>query len=204
MKTLLRIDASSRTQGSHSRELADYLETKWRTLYPSGKVIYRDLVTSVIPHIHNTTIQGFYTPKERMSQEFFAATALSDELIKELNGVDEILISSPLYNLNIPSNLKAYIDHVVRIDHTFGIHKDGSYHGLLKDKKAYLALVKGGTYVGTAMQAYDFQEPYLKAILHHMGIMVKNIFSLEGTSKADILQHNITNIHKQIDTIFKN
>lgn len=148
MKTLLRIDSSSRTQGSHSRELADYLETKWRALYPSGKVIYRDLVTSVIPHIHNTTIQRFYTSKERMTEEVVAATALSDQLIKELSVADEILISSPLYNLNIPSNLKAYIDHIVRIDHTFGIHKDGSYYGLLKDKKAYLALVKGGTYYG--------------------------------------------------------
>ncbi len=204
MKTLLRIDTSSRTQGSHSRKLADYLEAKWKVLYPSGKVIYRDLVTSVIPHIHNTTIEGFYTPKECMSEETLQSTALSDELIKELSDADEILISSPLYNLNIPSNLKAYIDHVVRINHTFGIREDGSYYGLLRNKNAYLALVKGGTYTGTPMEAYDFQEPYLKAILHHIGIVVKNTFSLEGTSETNILQNNIINIHKQIETIFKN
>ncbi|MDN5203643.1 NAD(P)H-dependent oxidoreductase [Fulvivirgaceae bacterium BMA10] len=202
MKTLLRIDSSSRIEGSHSRKLADYVEAKWRAFHPDGHVVYRDLVKHHIPHIPNNTIEGFYTPKEKITDLVLKATAISDELIAELKQADELLISSPLYNLNIPSNLKAYIDHVTRIGHTFGMNSDGSYFGLLNGKTAYLATVKGGKYAGTPMAAYDFQEPYLKAILHHMGITVKSIFSLEGTAQAGSMEQNLFQVHQQIDTIF--
>lgn len=202
MQTLLRIDASSRKEGSYSRKLADYIEAKWRSKYPTGKVIYQDLVENNILHIHNHTIAGFYTPVEKMTKELIQATALSDELIEELKQADELLISSPLYNLNVPSNLKAYIDQVTRVGHTFGINDDGSYFGMLKGKSAYLALVKGGSYQGTPMEAYDFLGSYLKAILGHMGIAVESIFSLEGTSQANKLQTNLQEVHHQVNQFF--
>ncbi|RKN80033.1 FMN-dependent NADH-azoreductase [Ulvibacterium marinum] len=202
MKRLLRIDCSSRTVGSHSRTLADYFEKKWKLLNSSGTVIYRDLAKQQLPHIQNNTIEGFYTPLEHMSPESKKATALSDELIKELKSADDILISSPLYNLNIPSNLKAYFDQVVRIGHTFNTNEKG-YYGLLEGKSAYLATAKGGRYRGTFMESYDFQEPYLKAILEHMGIKVRGLFSLEGTSVNGILEQNKQMAQESIDQSFK-
>lgn len=202
MTTLLRIDASSRTEGSHSRSLADFAEARWKERNPNGKVIYRDLVKTAIPHIHNDTIAGFYTPADTMTLALKEATALSDELIAELKSADQILISSPLYNLSVPSNLKAWIDQVTRVGHTFGITEEGAYYGLLKGKKAYLALVKGGSYAGTPMEAYDFQGPYLRSILQHMGIEVTEVFSLEGSSEAKALTHNLPIIHDQIAKTF--
>ncbi|NMH86445.1 FMN-dependent NADH-azoreductase [Flavivirga algicola] len=189
MKTLLRIDCSSRTVGSHSRALADYFEQNWKTANPKGTVLYRDLVKHQLPHIENNTIEGFYTPIEHISAEGKKATALSDELIAELKSANDILISSPLYNLNIPSNLKAYLDQVVRIGQTFNINENG-YYGLLEDKLAYLVTAKGGVYKGTFMEQYDFQEPYLKAILGHMGIKVQELFSLEGAANQQTLEQN--------------
>ncbi len=202
MKTLLRIDSSSRIEGSHSRALADYVEKRWKEENPEGKVIFRDLVESQLPHIHNSTIVGFYTPMENWSEEAAEATALSDVLISELKNADALLISSPLYNLNIPSNLKAYFDQVVRIGHTFGIDENG-YFGLLENKTAYVAIVKGGVYKDTVMEQYDFQEPYLKAILGHMGIRQTHLFSLEGTTDTDILEQNKKQVYELIDKSFK-
>ena len=202
MKTLLRIDASSRVEGSHSRALADYTELQWKKKYPGGKIVLRDLVSFEIPHIHHSTIQGFYTPAEHMTDDLLKATALSDELIAELKQADEVLISSPLYNLNIPSSLKAYIDQITRVNHTFQVSDDGVYAGLLNGKIAYLALVKGGSYAGTPMEAYDFQSPYLKAILYQLGIVVKNTFSLEGATDAVQLQQKLPIIHQQINQAF--
>lgn len=181
MKTLLRIDCSARLSGSHSRELADYFEKRWLNVNSHGIVIRRDLLKKQIPHIRNETIEGFYTPAAFMTPEIKEATALSDELIAELKSVDEVLINSPLYNLNIPSNLKAYLDQVVRIGFTFNINENG-YYGLLENKIAHLITVKGGMYKGTPMEQYDFQESYLQTILGHMGIKKQNIFSLEGTT----------------------
>ncbi len=198
MKILLRIDSSSRTEGSHSRKLADFIENHWKSKQPDGQVLYRDLASYQIPHIQNDTILGFYTPEQKHNEVLKKALLISNELINELENANEILISSPLYNLNVPSNLKAYFDHVVRIGKTFGVDEKGNYFGMLKEKIAYLALAKGGSYKGTPMEKYDFQEPYLKAILHHIGIDVKNIFSIEGTSNPEVLQKNFNEIHQQI------
>ena len=202
MKTLLRIDCSARTTGSCSRSLADYFEKSWKTTNPEGVVKHRDLAKQQIPHIQNKTIEGFYTPPDQMTTETRKATALSDELIGELSAADEILISSPLYNLNIPSNLKAYLDQVVRIGHTFGINTNGFY-GLLENKMAYLITAKGGVYKGSPMEQYDFQESYLPAILGHMGIKIQNTFSLEGTSDHKSQEQNKLALRNSIDQVFK-
>ncbi|RKR07867.1 FMN-dependent NADH-azoreductase [Maribacter vaceletii] len=202
MKTLLRIDCSSRIIGSHSRELADFFEGKWIAENPDGMVIRRDLVKQPLPHIQNNTIEGFYTPIQFATSEIKEATALSDELISELKSAHEVLISSPLYNLNIPSNLKAYFDQVVRIGHTFDIYENG-YNGLLENKKAFIITAKGGVYKGTSMEKFDFQESYLKAILGHMGIKTQEIFSLEGTSESKIVEKNKLALHKEINQSLK-
>ena len=202
MKTLLRIDCSSRVQGSHSRALADYFEQKWLEKHRKGKVVYRDLIEKQIPHLHNSTIEGFYTPPEHWSPALSEATAVSDELVQQLKEADELLISSPLYNYNVPSNLKAYLDQVVRIGHTFGINEDG-YYGLLEDKTAFVVTAKGEVYKGTDMEPYDFQEPYLVAVLGHMGIKVQQFFSLEGTANKDTLDNNKKNVKGLMDKFFK-
>jgi len=202
MKKLLRLDCSSRISGSHSRELADYFEKKWMAANSDGIVIRRDLAKQQLPHIQNNTIEGFYTPVEHMTPESKKATALSDELITELKSANEILINSPLYNLNTPSNLKAYLDQVVRIGHTFNINENG-YYGLLENKMAYLITVKGGAYKGTPMEKYDFQKPYLQAILGHMGIKTQGLFSLEGTSDSKIVEQNKHVVKNSIDQSFK-
>ena len=201
MKKLLRLNCSSRISGSHSRELADYFEKKWKITNPDGIVICRDLVNEQLPHIQNDTIEGFYTPDEYSTPEIKEATALSDKLIAELKSVDEILINSPLYNLNVPSNLKAYLDQIVRIGQTFNINENG-YYGLLKNKRAYLITAKGGVYKGTPMEQYDFQEPYLRAILGHMGIKTQRLFSLEGTSDSKVIEHNKLALRNDIDQSF--
>lgn len=197
MKTLLRIDSSSRISGSYSRALADYFEEIWKKNASGGKVIYRDLVKHQIPHIHSRTIEGFYTPKENMNAELLRATALSDELIAEIKSADELLISSPLYNLTIPSSLEAYFGQVMRIGHTFNNGENGSY-GLLQGIKAFIITAKGGIMKGTAMEQYDFQEPYLKAILNYMGIKVEALFSLEGTEHESVASENTQQVQQSI------
>lgn len=181
--------------------MADFFESKWRGSNPKSQVIYRDLANSHIPHIQEKTISGFYTPEEYMSTEVREATALSDELIQELEQVDEILISSPMYNLNIPSSLKAYIDQVVRVNRTFKVDHNG-YHGLLSGLKAHVLTVKGGSIKGTPLEKYDFQEPYLQAILGLMGIELESLFSLEGTSHEEHIEDNVKAVKMKISNRF--
>ena len=202
MKTLLRIDSSSRIVASHSRQLADRVETAWRNAHPGGEVVFRDLVTTHVPHISEDTVEGFHTPGHKMDNRLKDATALSDLLISELQAADEILISSPLYNLSTPSRLKAWIDQVVRSGKTFAVDETGDYRGLLAGKVAYLVLARGSKYSGTEMEKFDFQIPYLQAILGFMGIRVNEIFLLDGSSYPELLQTNLHALKNQIKDTF--
>ena len=202
MKSLLRIDSSSRYVGSQSRQLADRVETAWRNAHPGARVVFRDLVTNPVPHISQETITGFHTPDDQKDQPLRDALAQSDELIAELKAADELLISSPLYNLSTPSRLKAWIDQVVRIRQTFAVDDKGNYRGLLEGKVAYLALVRGSNFTGTEMEKYDFQPTYLKAILGFMGIRVKEIYLLDGTSSPELLETNLHSLKNQIKDTF--
>ena len=191
MKTLLRIDCSLRNKGSHSRAVADFFEVNWKKNHPNGTVVYRDLTNTQIPHLQNEAVQVFHIPKAEYTDKNKKAIALPDALIEELKAASHVLISSPLYNLNVPSTLKSYLDHIVRAGHTFSVNEDGSYKGLLENEGAFIISTKGETYKGTPMEALDFQEPYLKTIFGFIGLELKASFSLEATAHPKILEKNM-------------
>jgi len=183
MSTLLRIDSSSRTEGSHSRALADKVQEHWLASHPGGTVVVRDLVATPVPHISNLTIGGFYTPADARSPELQEAVAFSDELIAELLAADDVLISVPMYNLGVPSRFKAYIDHVVRVGKTFAIEPGVGYVGLVRGKKGYVAASHGGAGYGDGpMSSYDFLIPYVRTVLGFIGLTDVTFFSLEGAA----------------------
>ncbi len=182
MPNLLRIDASARQNESHSRALADELQSQWLMAHPDGKVLRRDLAKNPIGPIENDTIVGYYTPEEAMTNPLRDATALSDELISELNNADALLISTPMYNFTVPAVLKAWIDQVVRIHKTFGFSDDGNLQGLVKGKPAYITIAIGAQFSGTPLASMDFLRPYLKSLLSFIGFEQVEFFSTESTT----------------------
>ncbi|WP_260292446.1 NAD(P)H-dependent oxidoreductase [Sedimenticola hydrogenitrophicus] len=178
MQTLLRIDASARADGSHTRALADHFQARWQEACPEGEVIWRSLADDPVPHLTDGLIQAFQASGDARG----AASHLSDTLIEELRRADHVLISSPLYNLNVPSPLKAWFDHVVRSGETFAAEPDG-YRGLLDGKRATVIAGRGGLDSGTGTD--DFQSPYLKAILAFIGIEAVDMVTLEETAMPD-------------------
>jgi FMN-dependent NADH-azoreductase len=183
MTQLLKIDASSRNGGSHSRELADAFTAEWRKAHPAGRVVVRDLVAKPIPHISDATIAGFYTPEAQRDTPLKQALALSDELIAEVMAADTILVSAPIYNFTVPSALKAWIDQVSRIGVTFSF--DGkSFEGLVKGKRVYFALAYGLP----AEPATDMLRPYLQLLFGFLGMTEMNFITVEGTVTEQVAQ----------------
>ena len=184
MAQLLRIDSSARLQESHSRRLADEIETAWLTRHPSGRILRRDLAQQPLPHIIEATIAGYYTPDDQHTKESRVATALSDALIAELLAADAILISAPMYNFSIPSSLKAWIDQIVRVNRTFGFDPQKGLFGLLQPKPVYIASAYGaaGYGDGGAYAAMNFHEPYLRGLFGFLGLSDVTFFTLEGSS----------------------
>jgi len=200
MPTLLRIDSSSRRDGSHSRALADAFETAWSARFPDATIMRRDLAANPIAHIHETTIAGFYTPAEKLDTNLKGAVALSDELIEEVNAADTILIATPMYNFTVPSALKSWVDQIVRINRTFSY--DGTnFTGLVKARRVVVVAAFGAGGYGSALAGADFVTPYLKFLFGFLGVSDVTVIPAEATTadaatvasnidraKADILK----------------
>ncbi|MEO3415738.1 NAD(P)H-dependent oxidoreductase [Roseovarius sp. CAU 1744] len=190
MTRILRIDASSRPaidlaggEGSYSRALADRIVSELEAKYPGADVVHRDLAVDPIPHIAEATIKGFYTPVDALTDDLRDALVLSHRVIAEVKAADAIVISAPIYNFSIPSALKAWIDHVLRIGHTFA-YEDGQFQGLVEDRPVYLALSygAGGYGDGGPLQSYDQMKPYLTMILNFIGLTSVTALSIEATT----------------------
>ena len=165
MKTLLRIEASLRTQGSRTRALSDYFEQLWLEANPGATVVQRCLAKEPIPHLDQASF-------ERFAEDNRGCT-LSDVLINELKQADHLLLASPLYNLSLPSGLKAYFDHVVRSSQTFQLN-DGKHKGLLNNTRATILTACGDS------ASADFQRDYLIEILRFIGIDETHAISVAG------------------------
>ncbi|CUH74825.1 FMN-dependent NADH-azoreductase [Tropicibacter naphthalenivorans] len=159
--TVLRIDASARTEGSVSRQLADEIIAK---LAPA-KTITRDLAAG-LPLMDAAWIGANFTPDEDKTDLDRQTLALSDALVAELKAADTVLIALPIYNFGVPTSLKAWVDLVARARVTFRYTEDGP-EGLLTGKRAILAIASGGTEVDGPI---DYATPYLRHILNFMGI----------------------------------
>ena len=74
-----------------------------------------------------------------------------------------------MYNLGIPSQLKAWFDRVLRAGETFRYTEAGP-EGLLKGKRAIALITRGGQYSEGPGTAFDAQEPHLRTLLGFIGI----------------------------------
>ena len=134
MPTLLKIDVSPRGDYSVSRKLTAKFAEQWKQTH-SGTVIDRDLVKTDLPFVDLPWILGAYTAPDQHTPEQKSAIKVSDDLIAELLSADEIVIGTPMYNFAIPALLKAWIDHIVRLNKTFSFGPEG-LKGLAKIGRA--------------------------------------------------------------------
>ncbi|WP_341527589.1 FMN-dependent NADH-azoreductase [Nostoc sp. UHCC 0302] len=171
MANILHIDTSPRGERSISRALSYEFITSWKDTHTGDKVTYRDLGHNPVPHVNEAWIAAAFTPPDTHTPELAEAIKLSDSLIDEFIAADRYVIGVPMYNFNIPSTFKAYIDQIVRVGRTFTIDENG-YKGLVdSSKKLLIITARGGSFPpGTPFAAYDYQEPYLRAIFGFLGI----------------------------------
>lgn len=190
MSTLLKIDVSPRGDHSISRQLGREFAEQWQKSHAGGQIVVRDLAKTQIPFVDLPWIAGAYTAPDQHTAEHKAALKISDELIGELLSADEILISTPMYNFNIPAVLKAWIDHIVRAGLTFSVGPDG-YKGLAGGRKVTVIIASGGKYpAGTPYEAYNAEVPYLRLILGFIGLT--DVTFVDGGGTNDVVQGKIT------------
>ncbi len=191
--TLLCINASIRGQDSISRTLSQKLANRF--VEAGHNLIDRDL-TQEITFVSGQSFEAERTPKEARTSEQNAHANLADCLIEELKQADIIVIGAPVYNFGPPASLKAWADLVARAGTTFKYSETGP-KGLLKDKKAYIIAVSGGTPIGSD---FDFMSSWLKFFLGFLGISDVEIITADGIYGQDG-EEKIKKAHKVIDNM---
>lgn len=176
MTTILQINTSLFSEGGQSTQLADTLVAALRARHADSRVIVRDVAKQPIPHLDATRAGAFFTPAEKRSAEQQAIVAESDALIEELRSADIVVLGLPMYNFGVPSQLKAYFDHLARAGVTFRYTANGP-EGLLADRKFYVLAARGGLYQGTPR---DTETGYVRDFLNFIGIRDIEFIYAEG------------------------
>ena len=175
MSTLLQINASLAGANGQSSRLAQRFVADWQAKNPECRVITRDLASEPVPHLTAERFQAFLSQPEARTEEQRTHAEYSDALIEEIKNADTIVFAVPMYNFSVPSTLRAYFDHIARGGVTFRYTATGP-EGLLKGKKAYVFITRGGFYADAA----DTQTPYLKQFLGFIGITDVNFVFAQG------------------------
>lgn len=166
--SLLAIQTSIKLKESATRAMIDAFASAYAAKFGNANIVRHDFAAKPLPHI----------PPELMAVQFGApptpesaqATIVADNLINELEKASIIAIGAPMYNFTIPSSLKAWVDHIVRLGRTFA-YVDGAPKGLLPPgKKVFVMTASGGRYSDGPLKQIDFVEPYLRFVLSFVGL----------------------------------
>jgi len=170
---ILQINSSLQSDAGNSSRLASELSA---ALSGGAPVATRDLARHPVPHLDAARFGASLTPEAERSAEQQAVVAYSDALIEELREADVLVLGLPMYNFGVPSQLKAWFDHVARAGVTFRYTASGP-EGLLKGKKAWVVAARGGLYAGTPR---DSQTVYVRDFLAFLGITDVEFIYAEG------------------------
>jgi FMN-dependent NADH-azoreductase len=171
---ILQVNSSARGEASVSSRLASELVS--RLAGPADRVTVRDLRATPHPTLDEAALGALFTPAEQRTPEQTARVALDDALIAELQAADVVVLGVPMINFGIPASLKNWIDAISRAKVTFQYTAQGP-EGLLKGKKVYAVMARGGKYRGSPA---DSQVPYLRQVLGFLGMTDIEFIYAEG------------------------
>ena len=193
---ILQINSSARSEGSQSTRLANKIVERVRATNPGATLTVRDLLRTPHPVLDEAALQALFTPADQRTPEHSARVALDDALIGEVQAADVIVLGVPMYNFGVSAQLKNWIDAITRAQVTFRYTANGP-EGLLKGKKVYVALTRGGLYRNTPA---DTQVPYLKTIFTFLGLTDVQFVYAEGLAMGpEAEQKALASAHEQIE-----
>jgi FMN-dependent NADH-azoreductase len=179
---ILHIDCSPRPE-SHSRQLSAAIVKKLLEVAPDASISRRDLAAAPVPHgtpDYATTLSSPVT----LAAPLKGALDLSEVLIQEVEAADAIVIGTPMYNLTVPSVLKAWIDQILRAGRTFKSAPAGKV-GMLQDRPVFIGIASGGVFTGERANQPDFLTPYLSVVLGSIGLKTLQFFPVQATAFLD-------------------
>jgi FMN-dependent NADH-azoreductase len=197
---ILHVTCSPRGPDSESIRLSRKIVAHLLRNEPEAIVVNRALGDGAIAHVDANYALSQHSLTAEVAQK--GTILQSDELIDEVESADILVIGTPMNNYSIPSVLKAWIDHVVRVKRTFNVTRQGKV-GTLRDRPVFIAVASGGRFSGERARQPDFLTPYLTAILGMIGLHDVTFFTVQGTGLgAEVLAAATTATDQALEEYF--
>jgi FMN-dependent NADH-azoreductase len=169
----LHIVATPRSDTSNTLRVSEAFFDTLESQRPDIEIDNIDLYNHDLPGLAGQNIENKYLLMggASLGDDQSSAWEDIDSLITSFKAADLYVISSPMWNFSIPYALKYYIDAIVQPGYVFRYDEQGRAVGMMEGKRMVCVTTRGGDYSpGSPFHAYDFQEPYLRAIFGFIGI----------------------------------
>ena len=176
---ILHIDCSPRPE-SHSRQLSAAIVQKLLEVAPDASISRRDFGAAPLAHVTPDYATALSSPVT-LAAPPSGSVDLSEVLIQEVEAADAIVIGTPMYNLTVPSVLKAWIDQILRAGRTFKSTPAGKV-GMLRDRPVFIGIASGGVFTGERANQPDFLTPYLSVVLGSIGLKTLQFLPVQATA----------------------
>ena len=166
---LLHLDSSIMGESSASRILSAAIVERIVETHDEVEVTYRDLASEPLSHL--------------TFDAFMALDGGGD--VRQFLDSDVVVIGAGFYNFSVPSQLKAWIDHIVVRGKTFARGESGPI-GLVKGKRVIVALARGNVYhEGSPYETFEHAETLLRSVFTFMGVSDIEVIVAEGLGRGE-------------------
>ncbi|WP_426133137.1 FMN-dependent NADH-azoreductase [Pseudomonas sp. PWP3-1b2] len=189
MTRALLLSFSPHGKAAHTFKLARAL---LQDLVPDATVTERDYGGQALPPLTREYADALTTAGGQSG----TATAVSEQLIVELEACDLLILCTPVHNFTVPAALKGWIDHVVRIHRSFTVTEQFEKVGLLADRRTFVLVSSGNSRQG---HEPDFLTPYLTTILATVGIHSVDFVYLGAMVRGEeAVNRSLEQAHRQL------
>lgn len=172
MAMVLYIKANPKNdQESRTFQISEHFIRTYRTLHSEDKVVTLDLYRENVKPLTGEEV-GLIHASQTPDHPFL-------RYARQFNQAEKIVIAAPLWNLGVPSILKAYLDYVMIAGINFR-YTDAGPEGLCAGKKAVHITSRGGVYTEEPYAQYEMADRYLRTILGFLGITDVRTIAAEG------------------------
>lgn len=186
---ILRVICSPRGLASESYRLSQIIISQLIDKHRDHELIVTERDVTGLAHIDAIYADTLSRRRDPLRAPFDEGTfPASEQLIRELESADYVVIATPLHNLTVPSALKAWLDHVIQADRTFRITPEGKI-GLMRDRPVFVAVAAGGLFSTDHAEQSNFLTPYLKVALATIGLQNVKLFAVERTAQNEPALH---------------
>lgn len=187
------------SETSRSMQLTDQFVRVYQAAHPEDTVREVRLYDVAIPEIDLDLLTAWTrlragTPFVHLSESEQVKSTLFAHYTDQFLDADKIVVANPLWNLMVPTHLKAWIDTISVSGRTFRYDAAGAPVGLARGKKALHIQTSGGHFGGK-----DPASVYLRTVFTFLGVADYEQIAAEGMDHeperaAEIIEEALTRV----------